>query len=99
MRSNLIGSMFVWMLVAPGLTFAEGLVCQLPEDGAWARFDIEGDGRGSDGTVQVTVKGTQTVRCVGMAEAQGEPCRWIEIDTDGTFERAGKEAGKLHEIF
>lgn len=97
MRSNVIASML--MLVVPALTSAEGIVCQLPENGAWSRFDLDGKGLGSDGEVQVTVTGTQTVRCVGIEDVEGERCRWIEVDTDGKFERTGKEAGTLHEIF
>jgi hypothetical protein len=99
MRSNLMATMFVLSVVAADLTFAEGIVCQLPEEGAWARFDIDGAGVGPNGAVRVTVKGTQTIRCVGIEDVQGEPCRWIEVDTDSTFERTGNAAGKLHVVF
>jgi hypothetical protein len=99
MRLYVIASMLVLILVVPAPSWAEGILSRVPEDGAWAKFDIEGKGTGSDGKVQVTVKGTQTVRCVGVQEVDGEPCRWIEVDTDSRFERVGREAGSLHEIF
>jgi hypothetical protein len=91
--------MFVLILVPADLTVAEGIVCQVPEDGAWARFEIDGTGKAPDGAVQVTVKGMQTIKSVGIAEVQGERCRWIEIDTASTFERTGRASGKLQEIF
>ncbi|QDU41886.1 hypothetical protein Mal52_03410 [Symmachiella dynata] len=61
---------------------AEGLIHQLPEDGAWAQFDIQGKGTDADGST-VTLSGTITMSSVGTAEVDGEQCRWIEVATEG----------------
>ena len=40
---------------------AEGLIYQLPDDATWVRFKVSGKGIAPDGTVTVTVEGTQTL--------------------------------------
>ncbi|QDT46378.1 hypothetical protein Pan258_03970 [Symmachiella dynata] len=61
---------------------AEGLIHQLPKDGVWVRFDLEGKGTEPNG-VAVTLSGTITISSVGTTEVDGEQCRWIEISTEG----------------
>jgi hypothetical protein len=87
------------VLCLPGISLAEGLIYQLPDDGAWAKFEIEGEGVNSDGTVSITITGTQTLRSVGSKMVDNQPCRWIELESDVTFERVGRnEAQSLKEI-
>jgi hypothetical protein len=69
---------------------ADGLICQLPEDGAWARFKVTGGAVGADGTVRITVEGSQTVRSVGETSIENRTYRWIEVESDITLHRAGK---------
>lgn len=84
--------------VLPATSLADGLIHQLPDDGAWVRFEVEAQGLTNDGTVTVTVKGTQTLRSVGRVTIDNQPCRWIELETKMTFERTGKKPGELADI-
>src|SRR5262245_56351211 len=65
-------------VLVPGSAHADGLFYQLPEDGAWVRFElqytfkIDGMEKAGQG------KGTMTMASVGKAVAGSEPCRWIE---------------------
>ena len=56
---------------------ADGLIYQLPEDGAWVRFDLvitsERDG------MERTMTGSLTMSSVGRTQENGEDCRWIEF--------------------
>lgn len=94
--SNVAVLMIVMLFPLPSA--AEGLVHQLPEDGAWVRFEVNGQGVASDGTVTVTVEGTQTIRSVGRAVVYDEQCRWIELESEFQFERVGGNSGKSTEI-
>lgn len=60
---------FLLTLCLTGRVNADGLIHQLPETGAWVRYNVDGDGIVPDGTVTVTVRGTQTFRSVGRAMA------------------------------
>lgn len=61
---------------------ADGLLYQLPKDGTWARFRIDGKAKQADGT-PVTLVGTMTLSSVGTTAVDGQRCRWIEIATEG----------------
>src|SRR5262245_9889194 len=66
-------------LLYPGISRAEGLLYQLPEDGSWVRFEVQytfkldGMEKPGQGT------GTLTMASVGKAVEGPEPCRWIEF--------------------
>src|SRR5487761_1132377 len=86
---------YVLCLVLAGTyatAFADGLIYQLPEDGAWTRFKVTGDAVPPDGTVKVTLHGTPTVRSVGRAVIDSQPFRWIELESEMTFQKGGKPA-------
>ncbi len=94
----LTASLLVW-LCAVSPSGADGMVYQLPEDGVWATFALEGSFLDPDGKEQETdasIKGTLTISSVGTVEVEGVPCRWIEIvieaQRDGT---TFKEVDKL----
>ncbi|MBM4070097.1 MAG: hypothetical protein FJ271_14260 [Planctomycetes bacterium] len=56
---------------------ADCLVYRLPEDGSFARFDLEiKEQRGDDSK---TATGSFTMSSVGAKEVDGKKCRWIEI--------------------
>jgi len=61
-------------------SFADGLLYQVPEDGAWVRFEapyaFKGEGMEQPGRG----KGTMTMACVGTAVEGSEKCRWIEFN-------------------
>jgi hypothetical protein len=98
MRQLSMFAVLVIVIFLPATTSAEGLIHQLPEDGTWVRFELNGKGIASDGSVTVTVKGTQTIRSVGRAVVNDEQCRWIELESKMTFEPAGGKAGKFNEV-
>jgi hypothetical protein len=75
-------SCLLLFLMRTGSARAEGLIYKLPEDGTWAKFDLEARGSGlPDGDINVS--GTLTISSVGSVEASGEQYRMIEVVTDG----------------
>src|SRR5262245_2835245 len=66
-------------VLSAAIARADGLLYQLPEDGAWVRLDAQytfkADGMEKPG--QGT--GTITMASVGKAVEGSEPCRWIEF--------------------
>ena len=68
-----------------GAVCADGLIVQLPEDGAWATFDMHqvksqvnrntGGALGGDVTQDYTLKASS----VGQTTVEGKPCRWLEF--------------------
>ncbi|QDU41885.1 hypothetical protein Mal52_03400 [Symmachiella dynata] len=77
---------------------AEGLIHQLPKDGAWVRYDVSGEAKGPDGAVKATLKGTLTISSVGETTVDNEKCRWIELDTQIDFKTNGGREGKQSEV-
>ena len=71
-----LGAWLVGGTPAP-VTRAEGLFYQLPDDGAWARFDVRYTFRMS-GQEQPGQQAL-TMSSVGAAREQSEECRWIEF--------------------
>jgi len=76
---------FLWMFTTIALltlgtptTRADGLLYQLPDDGAWVRFDMELIAQ-RDG-METKLKGFLTMSSVGQQTENGEKCRWIEFD-------------------
>ncbi len=79
----------------PATVLADGLIYQLPPDGTWARFQADVTGERPDGTVE-TMTGTFTLSSVGVAEVDGEACRWIEIRRD--LKRNDQSVTALHKL-
>jgi hypothetical protein len=82
-----------WLYAASGLVVcivlttsasAEGLLYQLPYDGAWAKFELNAKTVDPDGTEKTTMSGTLTISSVGAIELEGQRCRWIELVFHGT---------------
>lgn len=67
-----------------GLARADGLIFQLPADGAWARFDVKTDGSSRIGELKqaVATAGTLTVSSVGHVTRSKQTCRWIELKSE-----------------
>ena len=86
MMTRLLYSVAIIALLPP-VTFAEGLLYELPDDGHWVRFEMDGKGTEPDGT-EIAIVGTLTMSSVGTTEIDGEKCRWIEIVADA--KRAGE---------
>lgn len=81
-----------------GSALAEGIIYQLPDDGAWIRFKVDGKAIAPDGAVTVTIEGTHTLRSVGRTTVDDKQCRWIELETESTFQRKGGQPAVLKEI-
>lgn len=83
----------------PCLAAADGLVYQLPPDGVWARFAMQGvvlDSEEKDIDPVLNITGTLTLASVGAVQVGEEVCRWIEIVIDGQRDgKAFKEVDKL----
>src|SRR5262249_52506424 len=65
---------------------ADGLIYRLPEDGSFARFDMEAT-KGAAGKAE-KVQGALLLSSVGRKDVAGKPCRWIEFKIIGQL---GKE--------
>ncbi len=78
---------------------ADGLIHQLPKDGSWVRFDATGEGLAPGGEVTVSLKGTVTVKSVGVEEIDGTICRWIEIEAEIEAGGARGPLGRQTEVF
>jgi hypothetical protein len=76
MRSFLLASLSVVAMSAP-VARADGLIYQLPANGASARYDAETTGTFNG--QERTFKGSITISSVGEATVDGEKCRWIEF--------------------
>jgi hypothetical protein len=57
----------------------DGLIYQLPPDGHWASFKVDGRGKTADGS-DVTMQGTLKLSSVGKVDMNGESYRWIELE-------------------
>lgn len=65
--------------ISAGTALADGIVFQLPKDGKWVRYQVQGmevDARSAD---KEKYQGSLTVSSVGTENVQEEKCRWIEF--------------------
>jgi hypothetical protein len=85
------------ILVSVAPAIADGIISQLPPDGSWVQYDVTGEALEPSGNVSVTLKGTFKLSSVGREMLDGNPCRWIEIETAIEFGR-GEEKRELTEI-
>jgi hypothetical protein len=76
MRSILLAILLV-SAVCVDAVHADGLIYQLPANGASARYDMETTG--SFNGQERTFKGSITISSVGETTVDGEKCRWIEF--------------------
>jgi hypothetical protein len=85
---------FLVLLVNVRVALADGLMFNLPEDGTWAKYDVEGSGRNlGELRLSLTMKGTLYLASVGRVTEEKQLCRWIEVrfDVDQTI---GREKAK-----
>jgi hypothetical protein len=80
----------VFLLFVKGnVVLADGLVFQLPPDGAWARYNVQTDGEfqlpeGPD--QKLAIVGTLTISSVGELTRNEQKCRWIELKSESKAE-------------
>lgn len=76
MRSALVAALFISAALAQSAR-GDGLIYQLPEDGAQVRYDMEI--KVTAGGQEIPVTGSISVSSVGQIVVDNEKCRWIEI--------------------
>lgn len=63
--------------LATNLDKADGPFYELPKDGTWATYQVDGSVKMPG--EQVSVKGNIRMASVGQVTEAGQPCRWIEV--------------------
>ncbi len=91
-----IAAAAAWTLAAT-TACADGLLYQLPKDGAWAKYDLTATGEGMGQTTQA--KGSLRMASVGEVTEQGQPCRWIEVVVQGQSETPGGTTVRTEEVW
>ncbi len=87
---QIAATVLVGLLLIPASVRADGLLQQLPEDGSWARFDVETQIYKRTGEPGTKFTGSFTISSVGKATVDGEPCRYIELKS---FSKSSKPDG------
>ena len=77
-----------------GSALADGLFYRLPEDGSFARFDLQM--KMERGGMEMNAQGSLQMSSVGKTAVNGEDCRWIEIKL--VMDMNGKEETVLGKI-
>ncbi len=99
MRFRYLVTATLVVLTSASLGFADGMIYQLPSDGAWAKFAMEGvflDSAGKPSAANANVTGTLTISSVGTVKQQDVTCRWIEIVIEAQRDgKSFKEVDKL----
>ena len=80
MRAILFSAAFVFFCSAAATARGDGMLYQLPEDGAWVVFDMTGVNKNGDREEKFS--GTLRMASVGRTTENGVPCRWIEVTLD-----------------
>jgi hypothetical protein len=79
MKPLRVGSILTALvLLAPAFARADGMLQQLPADGAWVRFRVLTVIEDQDG-VQTRSDGYVTMSSVGVVTEDNERCRWLEL--------------------
>lgn len=89
MRHRVFSFLAVFCGLIGGRARADGLVFQLPADGAWARYAVQTDGEFAfgDGPKQkLALSGTLKIGSVGEVTRSEEKCRWIELKSESKTE-------------
>lgn len=78
------------------LVYSDGLVYNLPKDGTWVIYQLDGD---SKNTGEFGITGNMTgklrIASVGLSTHSNEPCRWIEIQFDFTLKTGNEQFRKM----
>jgi hypothetical protein len=90
MRALTVGLSWLVVLWMSNPSHADGLFYQLPPDGTWAKYEIEGRRVVGQKEERQGI-GVLTVSSVGIRYRDGETYRWIELVNDYTSRLHGKE--------
>jgi hypothetical protein len=83
---------FLFLSLSAGLAQADGLLYQLPKDGAWVSYDFNATAK-AEGH-EMKVKGALCMASVGQVTEADQPCRWIEIQVDMSFDEGDRQHKK-----
>jgi hypothetical protein len=78
------------LILSAAVARADGLLYQLPKDGAWASYDFNCTAKAGDH--EKTVTGMLRMASVGQVTEQEQPCRWIEVQLNVEAVVEGKKA-------
>jgi hypothetical protein len=87
-RSICVATLIALVAATPGTVRAEGLIVQLPKDGAWAQFEmvqVKGLVDSNSGKTLIedrTTQATLRIASVGKATVEKKSCRWIEFKVE-----------------
>lgn len=87
MRISQIVLTLVVITLATHAALADGLIRKLPEDGTWATFKSEGYKQKRNKQKEPST-GWLRISSVGSVTEEGQPCRWLEIDS--TYSNGGR---------
>jgi len=88
MRCQILLAVIICGITA-GSVCADGLVYQLPPDGAWARYNVKTEGeQGFDNgpRQKLDIASTLTLSSVGEVTRNEQKCRWLELKTESKTE-------------
>jgi hypothetical protein len=69
--------LFAACLLSPSIALADGLLYQMPKDGAWVKYDMTMDMQAGDAVRTMT--GTIRMAAVGTVKENDKTFRWIEF--------------------
>jgi len=78
MRHVLTTLLFTVFTLITHNAFADGLLYQLPKDGAYVLYDLKFEAT-TRGDQKITAEGTFKISSVGTVTEKGKKCRWIEF--------------------
>jgi hypothetical protein len=92
--------MFALLVLSAQWVRADGMLYQLPNDGAWATYEFTASAKTTGGTADdaMNFKGTLTLASVGQVVVQGEPCRWIEVQLGMNANNPNEKRGEVYKI-
>src|SRR5687768_10209391 len=76
---------------------ADGLLQHLPQDGAWALYDMETTMERPNGSKKMST-GYLKVSSVGKTSENGQPCRWIEVEQTWKNDPSGAEGKEIFKL-
>jgi hypothetical protein len=93
-------AMVALIFCCAGRAFADGMIYQLPKDGAWVTYAFAASAKTTGAAADDTMnfKGLMTIASVGQTVVQGELCRWIEIHMGMDAKTAGEQRGETYKV-
>ena len=93
-------AMFALFVLSAQWVRADGMLYQLPKDGAWATYEFTASAKTTGGAADdaMSFKGTLTIASVGQVVVQDQPCRWIEVQLGMAANNPEEIRGEVYKI-